>query len=185
MIRQAISCDICEAEKKQTNHWFVAYEVNGELRISGWSSRNRLRVGSKHLCGQTCLHKLVDDFMARSIAVRVHKGEVDPVETMTGVPEASVPLPAERSALTDTSLTTGAAFVEEESSARLITPPTRPSPRIPASLVRMPERSRADEAVLRDEDQDPQYSTNNWRAEAWERERERELRSSARLRSNR
>ena len=70
MIRQAISCDICGTEKKQTNHWFVAYEQGGELRVSGWNSRNRLRPGSKHLCGQTCLHKLVDDFMARAIAVR-------------------------------------------------------------------------------------------------------------------
>lgn len=188
MIRQAISCDICEAEKKQTNHWFVAYEVNGELRISGWSSRNRLRVGSKHLCGQTCLHKLVDDFMARSIAVRVHKGEVDPVEAVSDVPEASAPLPVERPSLTDTSLTSSAAFVEEESSARLITPPdppTRPAARIPAALVRMPDRSRADDEVLRDEEAEPRCTTNNWRAEAWERERERELRSSARLRSNR
>ena len=70
VIRQAISCDICGTEKKQTNHWFVAYEQGGELRVSGWNSRNRLRPGSKHLCGQTCLHKLVDDFMARIIARR-------------------------------------------------------------------------------------------------------------------
>jgi hypothetical protein len=70
VIRQAISCDICASEKKQTNHWFVAYEQTGELRVSGWNSRNRLRPGSKHLCGQTCLHKLVDEFMANAIAVR-------------------------------------------------------------------------------------------------------------------
>jgi hypothetical protein len=70
VIRQAISCDICATEKKQTNHWFVAHEQGGELRVSGWNSRNRLRPGSKHLCGQTCLHKLVDEFMAKAIAVR-------------------------------------------------------------------------------------------------------------------
>jgi len=70
VIRQAISCDICGTEKKQTNHWFVAYDQGGELRVSGWNSRNRLRPGSKHLCGQTCLHKLVDDFMAKTLAVR-------------------------------------------------------------------------------------------------------------------
>jgi len=39
VIRQAISCDICGSEKKQTNHWFVAYDQSGELRISGWLSR--------------------------------------------------------------------------------------------------------------------------------------------------
>jgi hypothetical protein len=70
VIRQAISCDICGTEKKQTNHWFVAYDQGGELRVSGWNSRNRLRPGSKHLCGQTCLHKLVDDFMAKTLAFR-------------------------------------------------------------------------------------------------------------------
>jgi len=60
MIRQAISCDICGAEKRQTNHWFVAYTAGGELRVTGWNANGRMRAGCKHLCGQTCLHKLVD-----------------------------------------------------------------------------------------------------------------------------
>jgi hypothetical protein len=68
VIRLAISCDICGAEKKQANHWFVAYEHAGELRVSGWKSRHCKRAGSRHLCGQACLHKLVDEFMAQSIA---------------------------------------------------------------------------------------------------------------------
>jgi hypothetical protein len=46
VIRQAICCDICGAEKKQANHWFMAYDQNGELRVSGWNSRNRLQPGS-------------------------------------------------------------------------------------------------------------------------------------------
>src|ERR1700690_2184316 len=80
LIRQAISCAICGTEKKQTNHWFVAYDQGGELRVSGWNSRNRLRPGSKHLCGQTCLHKLVDDFMARALTTRVPKAVQNDVE---------------------------------------------------------------------------------------------------------
>ncbi len=71
MIRQAISCDICGRDKQQTNHWFVAYEHGQELRISGWNSQARMSLKANHLCGQTCLHKLVDDFMARTIAVRL------------------------------------------------------------------------------------------------------------------
>ena len=71
MIRQAISCDICGAEKKQTNHWFVAYTHAGELRVSGWGAQRRLRAGTKHLCGQTCLNKLLDEFIARSLQSRV------------------------------------------------------------------------------------------------------------------
>jgi len=62
-----------ERKKKQTNHWFVAYDQGGELRVSGWNTRNRLRPGSKHLCGQTCLHKLVDDFMAKALTARVSR----------------------------------------------------------------------------------------------------------------
>jgi hypothetical protein len=40
------------AEKKQTNHWFVTSEQEGELRARGWNSRMRLGAGSKHLYGQ-------------------------------------------------------------------------------------------------------------------------------------
>ncbi len=177
MIRQAISCDICAAEKRQTNHWFVAYEQGGELRVSGWNSRQRLRPGSKHLCGQTCLHKLVDEFMAKSISVRARR---------TAESAEAEPQPRQAS---DTSLIAGSAFAEGESSARLIAPPkpcrpvaplepalpklvSRPQP----ELVTMPPRPLLeDTAPVPDEA--PRYSSRNWRAEAWERERERELRS--------
>src|SRR5579863_4638094 len=71
MIRQAISCDICGAEKRQTNHWFVACAHAGELRISGWSAGGRMKAGAKHLCGQTCLHKLLDEFIAGTVSNRV------------------------------------------------------------------------------------------------------------------
>ena len=98
VIRQAISCDICGTEKKQTNHWFVAYDQGGELRVSGWSSRNRLRPGSKHLCGQTCLHKLVDDFMAKALTARLGQSAAD--ETEIEVMEEAV--------RADTSLTSAA-----------------------------------------------------------------------------
>ena len=90
MIRQAISCDICASEKRQTNHWFVAYEQAGELRVSGWSSRHKLRPGSKHLCGQTCLHKLVDEFMAKAIAVRAQRPVEEPAEEIAQDQEAVV-----------------------------------------------------------------------------------------------
>jgi hypothetical protein len=169
VIRQAISCDICGSEKKQTNHWFVAYDQGGELRVSGWNSRNRLRPGSKHLCGQTCLHKLVDEFMARSLQARTHSaaaGEDEPDEPLAD---------------TNASLTSGAAYAEVESSARLITPPApalpmRPLVKSAAELLPMPPRRAADEPQPRSEET-PAYMSRQWRAEAWERERERELRA--------
>lgn len=168
MIRQAISCDICGAEKRQTNHWFVAYEQGGELRVSGWTSRNRSRPGSKHLCGQTCMHKLVDDFMARTIAVRPMPAEAD--------------LSAAHAVVTDASLTSKAAYiapVPADVPARLApavlsAPLRRVEPEPPAIPARF---DVAELAVPLDEP--PRYS-RNWRAEAWERERERELRATER-----
>ena len=187
MIRQAISCDICGTEKKQTNHWFVAYDQGGELRVSGWNSRNRLRPGSKHLCGQTCLHKLVDDFMARALTTRVPQAVQNDVEDEF----------LERAVVNDTSLTSDAAYKETESSARLIVAPKPVAPAIPlvASapaapsrppllmpmelVVAMPARPRIEE-VPAPAGEPPRYASRNWRAAAWERERERELRAGER-----
>ena len=167
MIRQAISCDVCSSEKRQTNHWFVAYEQGGELRLSGWQSRNRLRPGTKHLCGQTCLHKLVDEFMAKAIASR-------PQTCATSAVEAEL-----EAAKTDTSLTSNAAYDDAESSAHLIasvasavpTPASRPQP----ELVAMPGKILPERLVT--PPGEPRFASRNWRAEAWERERERELRA--------
>jgi hypothetical protein len=183
VIRQAISCDICGTEKKQTNHWFVAYDQGGELRVSGWNSRNRLRPGSKHLCGQTCLHKLVDDFMARAITARAPQA----------VQNESDEEVMEQAVNTDASLTSAAAYSESESSARLIpnpapvkpvrpvvatasVSPARPPMRAPMELVPLPPRPRVEEAEIPPEEA-PRYASRNWRAAAWEREREREQHS--------
>jgi hypothetical protein len=182
VIRQAISCDICGTEKKQTNHWFVVYDQGGELRVGSWASRNRLRPGSKHLCGQTCLHKMVDEFISKALAMRVQatsQGEAE--EEAEEQPQA-----------TDASLTSNAAYGEVESSARLIavsTPP-RPPLRMPVELVPAPARAHTEEPAPAAEDP-ARYTSRTWRAEAWERERERELRAvqrrpeiAARRRSN-
>ena len=173
VIRQAISCDICASEKKQTNHWFVAYEQGGELRVSGWGSRNRLRPGSKHLCGQTCLHKLVDEFMAKALAVRMPSVGVD--EAAEATLRADI----------DTSLTSSAAYEEIESSARVVASPVANSPnrsqlRPVAELVAVSPRRQAEELDAPPPGESPSYSSRNWRVEAWKRERERESRSGDR-----
>jgi hypothetical protein len=166
VIRQAVSCDICATEKRQTNHWFVAYEQSGELRVSGWNSRHRQRPDSKHLCGQTCLHKLVDEFMAKSIAVRPQHA----------VNEVEVESPA----VADASLTSSAAYGEPESTARLLTPPApvppKPDFRPHPELVTMPPWQQPQNPLPFQGDK-PRSVFRNWHAEAWERERERELRA--------
>ena len=185
MIRQAISCDICAAEKRQTNHWFVAYEQGGELRVSGWTSRHRLKPDSKHLCGQTCLHKLIDEFIAKSIASRAQRGAQSTA--------ASVETPA----ATDTSIIHSAA-IEIQSSARPVPAPKpvpprapmpiskpAPAPVVPAiaaehslpEIVTMPARPYPKDAPPLPPDT-LRYASRRWHAEAWERERERELRAA-------
>jgi hypothetical protein len=180
MIRQAISCDICAAEKRQTNHWFVAYEQAGELRVSGWTSRHKLRPDSKHLCGQTCLHKLVDEFMAKSIAVRAQRrGEAVEAEAEPVVlAETSRAIAAEARAA---AAETAEAAAEVESSARLITAPA-PAPPKPVyrplpEIVTMPSRPLSQDFPQLPADT-LRYASRRWHAEAWERERERELRAT-------
>jgi hypothetical protein len=173
VIRQAISCDICGTEKKQTNHWFVAYDQGEELRVSGWNSRNRLRPGSKHLCGQTCLHKLVDDFLARTLTSRIPRGaQIDEDDELIV-----------QAAKNDTSLTTVATSQvstskEIAASSRPIAAPApistaRPPLRMQMELVALPPKARDEEAAVA-VNEPPRYASRNWRAAAWERERERE-----------
>lgn len=169
MIRQAISCDMCGAEKKQTNHWFVACEISGELRVSGWNSRNRLRTGSKHLCGQACLHKLADEFMARVIGEKTAR---------TAVGEADLP----PEAASDASLLSPLPVPEcgIESPVRAVVTaeaiPLRPALR-PAALVRMPDRS-ASPQFPPCSDVTPRANAAIRRKQAWQRERERSMRVS-------
>ncbi len=149
VIRQTISCDMCKSEKKHSNHWFVAFEQGAELRLAGWSSRHRTRPGAKHLCGQACVYRLMDDFMARLIAMKPQAEGEKPA-----------PVPVRAATAVDTSLTSntayGAAYGEVESSARLVTMPAKTEDPRPAAV-----------------DEAPRYGSRNWRAEAWERELER------------
>jgi hypothetical protein len=170
VIRQAISCDICGRDKQQTNHWFVAYEHGSELRISGWNSHARTSAKAKHLCGQTCLHKLVDDFMARTLASRAADlGE--PIALPTAVMDDVQPI-----VRTDASLTS---------------PPLRRLPVSAIAPVLLPHHDETEPAApitaaLRIDPVDegnpppnrPAFNARAWRAEAWRREQEREKRNT-------
>lgn len=163
MIRQAISCDICGAEKRQTNHWFVAHTRGGELRVAGWNANGRMRAGAKHLCGQVCLHKLMDEFIAGTISNRAAVAS-----------EASDR--AESIAATDTSLTSDAAYsspahavaMTHAASRALQAPPAVIAISLPRAVID-PRPSAATTLV----DDPSDYGSRRRRAEAWERERER------------
>ena len=66
VIRQSISCDVCGAQRREANHWFVVYEEAGEFRVSSWASSRLLSAGTKHVCGERCTHKLISEFLARA-----------------------------------------------------------------------------------------------------------------------
>jgi hypothetical protein len=198
MIRQAISCDVCGTEKRQTNHWFVAFDQGGELRLGGWTSRNRAKPGSKHLCGQTCVHKLVDEYMAKAVSAK--PAALDDESDSFAAPNSDLelarredPTPSQRRmplALNGESVTPRREQIEpepvydlapDESSARLITPaePTiklEPTPtynqRHTVTPIRTPDQTA------------PNFNSNEWRAAAWQRERERSLRSAENNSSN-
>jgi len=154
VIRQAISCDICGTEMLNANHWFVAYDQGPDLRLSAWNARTRLRAGAKHLCGQTCLHKLVDEFMAEVLNVRT-------------APPASKPATDELRALSkaqhiDARLTTGAAHA------------TQSRPTISAAYLDQKEEFESSARML----PSPIRASRTSRLEAWKREREREERAA-------
>ena len=67
MIKQSISCDMCGVQKREANHWFLANQESGELHVSQWTSKNLFSPGTKHLCGENCLHKFLSEFLAHSL----------------------------------------------------------------------------------------------------------------------
>lgn len=84
MIRQAINCDMCGTERVEpTSHWFVADEVGGELRLRAWESPKGARKNMKHLCGQKCVQRLMDNFTASIMAGL--QGKQQPRETAAPV----------------------------------------------------------------------------------------------------
>ena len=160
VIRQAVTCDICGTDKKQTNHWFVALDTGGELKLGDWSSPHCQSPGAKHLCGNTCLHKLVDDFMARVLAERAQPGQDDSADRSGQVSAArcgEAEIPARRAALPP-------AVASAQSPIRLALGQRA------AARLRVEDAPSPPERPLR-------YAQRIWRARALERE----LRAAGRL----
>jgi hypothetical protein len=68
----AYSCDVCLVEKKEVNHWLVSEEskVGIDFHTWGWAEREgKLEPDGpniiRHLCGQACCHRVLDDFLSR------------------------------------------------------------------------------------------------------------------------
>ncbi len=107
--------------------------------------------------------------MARTIALSVRSGA------------AEEPVTENQVTAIDASLRADEADEEVESSARLIAPTETVLPKVhplrpQVELVPMPPRPAVEEPEALPAEQ-PRYTSRNWRAEAWDRERERELRA--------
>jgi len=162
MIRQAISCDICGMEMQHTHRCFVAYDKGNELRVSGWVARRRMRSGALHLCGQKCLHQLVDQFMARTLAA---DAQADPAK-----PEQKQDVEKARRA--DGSLTSLRTGFFAGGAER----PFEDASELRARLA-VPLETRAEVPIEVAADR-PGLPNRAWRSAAWLREREREQREA-------
>ena len=91
VIQQVIRCDMCGRQKRQANHWFVAREEPGELRITGWNSHQLLSPQTKHLCGETCAHKLLSHSLMKLADDGAHGAAVLPADTAVSPPDGDTP----------------------------------------------------------------------------------------------
>lgn len=171
MIRQAISCDICGTDKQQTNHWFVAYDHHGELRIADWTSQSRLRTGVKHLCGQTCLLKLVDEYIARTISTRPSAAE-KPAAIKKPIKLAANPSAASRLAAS-----WGVSTAPTVIAAKPLAPCPVPTPAQPG-ITDYTDEFGSSARLISTAAETPveptsSFNSRTWRSGAWKRERER------------
>jgi hypothetical protein len=101
MIQESVTCDVCGENKLETHHWFMALEHKGTLKISSWGKLTT-RSSMKHLCGQTCVHRFVDSFLAgdsgSSIGPDVHLQSQDNAATGKTSDSGKIVLVAKRAA---------------------------------------------------------------------------------------
>ena len=61
------NCDICGAQRKEANHWFVAFNAIKEISFGTWAQADCDGLlhdeGAIYLCGQACAHKQLDQFL--------------------------------------------------------------------------------------------------------------------------
>jgi hypothetical protein len=71
-------CDYCGVERKEANHWFVGIVLvcadpainRPMLKLYFWPEYAD-QIGAKHLCGQACVHKFVDEYLSEPSRVEV------------------------------------------------------------------------------------------------------------------
>lgn len=70
-VRRVYACNVCGVERKEANHWFVArFSVLG-ISFTAWTREPQGVLDdeqTKHVCGQVCSHRLLDDFLSNPMS---------------------------------------------------------------------------------------------------------------------
>ena len=62
MIKPTFYCNVCGAERKQTNRWWTAWTSQGSLILRPHQEGD-VSDDMTHLCGEVCAHKYLGQFM--------------------------------------------------------------------------------------------------------------------------
>lgn len=71
-IKRIFTCNICDAERKETNHWFYARLMELGIQFLSWEHADPGELeedGIAHICGQACAHKMLDVFLSNPAAL--------------------------------------------------------------------------------------------------------------------
>jgi hypothetical protein len=58
------ACDVWQAPKKSTNHWWLALVFEGQFVVRPWDDHAAADSDAIHLCGQACVQKKLNEFLA-------------------------------------------------------------------------------------------------------------------------
>ena len=57
-------CDVCGAEKKEKNHWWLlGVSLGGPMELRLWDEKTAQVANWQHLCGEKCVMAQVGKFM--------------------------------------------------------------------------------------------------------------------------
>lgn len=83
-ITQTITCNVCGKQKREVNHWWVAYESQGVgFMLSPWNENLARNDIVQSLCGQECVIKAVSEWMQKPCTNGSHARTVRPRQSKT------------------------------------------------------------------------------------------------------
>ncbi len=78
--KRTYTCDVCGAEKRETNHWFVIFQRGEFQTIARFTAANldttHITPGTaiSHVCGENCALKKTSEFLTAPPAIEIPEG---------------------------------------------------------------------------------------------------------------